>query len=197
MRAMVFCVLCLACSSSHTNDETKKQLCGLLASGTSLTPDQSMKSCDGRYSLGFENAGNLILYDGADMLWIMGYPSSDVATMGADGNFVLYADGSAVASTQTSGYAGAYLRLEDGQLRVVHDDLNLWSAPGPLSCDGLSNGWPGCNFTGCGVCSELVVNYPHYFLNHPGCWSNSDRACQEGHYLPCSNACPPPTAADK
>lgn len=197
MRAIVLCLLCAACSSSHTNGETDKQPCGLLASGTSLTVNQHMKSCDERYSLDFEEEGNLILYDGGDMLWIMGYPGSDVATMEADGNFILYADKSAVASTQTSGYSGAYLQVDDGQLRVVHDEVNLWSAPGPLSCDGVSNGWAGCNFTGCGVCSRLAADYPRYFLNHPGCWSNSDSACEQGHYLSCSDACLAPTAADK
>ena len=54
--------------------------------------------------------------------------------------------------------------------------------------------WNGCRGTGCGVCSELVTEYPRYFENHPLCARNT--TCDNG-YSNCSVNCPKPTAVDQ
>ncbi len=67
--------------------------------------------------------------------------------------------------------------------------------PGPADqCDGTLGNWKGCRGLGCYVCTELTVDYPNYFVNHPFCISNS--TC-DGQYFTCSAACPKPTDADR
>ncbi len=61
-------------------------------------------------------------------------------------------------------------------------------------CDGTVGNWRGCRGLGCYVCTELVADYPNYFVNHPFCLSNP--TC-EGSYFTCSAACPGPTEADR
>lgn len=61
-------------------------------------------------------------------------------------------------------------------------------------CDGTPGNWDGCRGTGCYVCTELVADYPNYFVNHPYCFSNG--TCDGQHYT-CNAVCPAPGAADK
>jgi hypothetical protein len=62
------------------------------------------------------------------------------------------------------------------------------------ACNGTAGQWAGCRGNGCAVCSELVANYPCYFLNHPACSPNG--TCG-GLYYTCNANCPAPTAADR
>lgn len=61
-------------------------------------------------------------------------------------------------------------------------------------CDGTLGNWEGCRGLGCYVCTELVADYPRYFVNHPFCVSNA--TCNNSYSL-CSAACPPPGPADR
>ena len=61
-------------------------------------------------------------------------------------------------------------------------------------CNGTEGNWDGCRGLGCYVCTELVADYPNYFVNHPFCLSNP--TC-EGSYATCSAACPEPTEDDR
>lgn len=69
------------------------------------------------------------------------------------------------------------------------------------ACCGAPDGWPGCGYTGCGVCTETLTQFPKYTLNHPNCFIAS--GCVLGSYgIPdaygaCSASCPKPTAVDK
>jgi hypothetical protein len=65
---------------------------------------------------------------------------------------------------------------------------------GADQCDGRVGTWAGCRGLGCYVCSELVADYPKYFINHPFCLANP--TCG-GTYATCSPACPEPTDDDK
>ncbi len=65
---------------------------------------------------------------------------------------------------------------------------------GADQCDGTVGNWKGCRGLGCYVCTELVADYPHYFMNHPFCISNN--TC-EGTYFTCSAACPSPEENDR
>jgi hypothetical protein len=62
------------------------------------------------------------------------------------------------------------------------------------SCEALPDGWLGCSH-GCGVCSNVLENYPRYFENRPNCIPTPGR-CKDAPN-PCGAACPPPTAADQ
>jgi len=67
------------------------------------------------------------------------------------------------------------------------------AATAALSCDGSPTGWRACRGSGCWVCSEMVKDYPAYFINHPSCTKNDTCA---GQFYACSDACPAPTAED-
>ena len=64
----------------------------------------------------------------------------------------------------------------------------------PPACKGTEVDWQGCRGTGCGVCRELVVDYPYYFDRHPCCVPNDK--C-DGRRYPCNVACPAPDEFDK
>lgn len=185
-------------AAGSSSGGTSGSACGILAPGTSLVSGQSLRSCNEQFVLTLQSDGNLIFYDRGNVLWLMGFPGSDRATMNEDGDFSLYVADSKVGSTQTSGHAGAHLIVgDDAKIRVMDQSVSIWSAPGSLTCEGnVAAGWSGCNYTGCGVCTQTVTSYSRYFSNHPGCWANSDTACEAANFLPCSDACPKPTAID-
>lgn len=64
----------------------------------------------------------------------------------------------------------------------------------PAVCKGTDVDWRGCRGTGCGVCEELVADYPHYFDRHPCCERKND--CGGKRYA-CNVACPAPNEFDK
>ncbi|HEY4487721.1 MAG TPA: peptidoglycan-binding protein, partial [Candidatus Paceibacterota bacterium] len=79
---------------------TPPSTCGILATGASLTPGQSIKSCDGVYTLIFQGDGNVVLYPSAHIdsryaIWATGTNGMPAATlvMQGDGNLVLYKSG--------------------------------------------------------------------------------------------------------
>lgn len=64
------------------------------------------------------------------------------------------------------------------------------------TCTGSPSGYRGCQGNGCAVCSELVAEYPKYFVRHPKCAPNG--TCEgPGSYALCNTNCPAPTSADK
>lgn len=62
------------------------------------------------------------------------------------------------------------------------------------ACSGTPGNWDGCRGNGCAVCSELVKDYPRYFINHPYCVKND--IC-DGLYFTCNANCPAPTEDDR
>ena len=98
-----------------------------------LTAGKSLRSPSGRYRLTMQGDGNLVEYDGANVVWASGTnPSGARAVMQDDGNFVVYnGSGTALWATGTSGSPGAYLSLRDtGALSVVSAaGSHLWAGP--------------------------------------------------------------------
>lgn len=105
----------------------------VLAPGEALYPNQSVSSCNGRYSLWMQDDGNVVLYDNTTRaaLWhshTAGKPG-EVVVMQDDGNFVLYGAGTYFWHTGTNGYPGAALRVEeDGNVKIFNGWTEIWSA---------------------------------------------------------------------
>ncbi|WP_052519592.1 matrixin family metalloprotease [Archangium violaceum] len=114
----------------------------VLLTDKSLSVGQSISSKDGRFGLGMQGDGNLVLYfHGYGPLWSTGTWNTQgkSAWMQHDGNFVLYTTttptvGYHLWSSDTYGWAGSYAYLilqNDGNLtiRLFGDDgLVLWSS---------------------------------------------------------------------
>lgn len=98
----------------------------ILASGQSLTPGQSLVSCDQRYRLTFQNDGNILLYGtGYLPLWATKTAGKGGVklTMQNDGNLVLYTASRVPvwASSEFGGKYGASQRLilgNEGNLEI-------------------------------------------------------------------------------
>jgi hypothetical protein len=108
-------------SSPPPNDHENEPGCGVLGMNEALAPNESKRSCDGRFLFVHQGDGNVVLY-GPDMqaLWSSrtdGQRTSSLVMQG-DGNLVLYRpDGSAAWNTGTWGHSPAAL--------VVQDDGNV------------------------------------------------------------------------
>lgn len=104
--------------------------CGLLAAGKTLGVNQSVKSCDGRFTLVMQGDGNLVLYQGSKALWwtATNGRGAVLAAMQTDGNFVLYtAAGHPVWASGTYGRAGARLAVQnDGNTVIYLGSAAIW-----------------------------------------------------------------------
>jgi hypothetical protein len=122
----------------------------ILASGTSLQPNQSLLSPDGQSAFILQSDGNLVLYNNFKPSWnsVTFGRAPDHLQMGADGNLVIYFKDGSTWSTNTGGHLGAYLKLQtDGNL-VLYDANNnpLWNTVSFQTTDHLSyvvNLWRG------------------------------------------------------
>ncbi|HEV2342649.1 MAG TPA: beta-galactosidase [Actinocrinis sp.] len=111
---------------------TGSAACGTLTANQSLAVNQSLVSCDGRFSLTMQADGNLVLYMGGTVLWASNTigKAAVKAIMQGDGNFVLYTSaGAAVWASNTAGNNGARLVLQnDGNLVVYSaSGAALWA----------------------------------------------------------------------
>jgi hypothetical protein len=101
-----------------------------------LQVNESIKSCNGQYTLSMRLDGNLMLRDVNKMeLW-----SSQTAggkgqavVMKSDGNFVMVdaydGTGASVWETGTAGHPGATLSVDDdGNVRIYADSIAIWKA---------------------------------------------------------------------
>ncbi|HEY4517144.1 MAG TPA: IPT/TIG domain-containing protein, partial [Candidatus Paceibacterota bacterium] len=132
-------LLAVACMFALLRPTTASAACGTLASGASLTPGQSIVSCNGAYTLAFQTDGNVVLYVGKVFtpeyaLWST-KTNGEAATLFAmetDGNLVLYKTGSqtndnalwASGSTPPTLKSGGGTFGKPGYL-AVQDDGNL------------------------------------------------------------------------
>lgn len=114
-------------------DDEPLELTLLLASGATLSGDESVTSTDGAYRLVYQLDGNLVLYRvGGGALWASNTSGQSVGhtAMQGDGNLVIYDDdGAARFATGTDGNPGAQLFIDaEGALRIVSsDDETLWT----------------------------------------------------------------------
>ena len=104
-----------------------------LAPGQSLSPNQSVTSPNGQYTLVYQSDGNLVEYaTGGGPLWATGTDGTcpGTAIMQSDGNFVIYdCNGTPVWNTGTWNNPGAYLSLRDDGFLVICDTSGnvIWS----------------------------------------------------------------------
>jgi len=112
--------------------------CGVMVPNQALGADQSVSSCDGRFSLVQQSDGNLVLYQaGGKALWSTQTNGSagEVTVMQEDGNLVVYAPGGKpVWSSGTSGHPGAWLVIRDDGALVIDTGTELiwWNLTGGL-----------------------------------------------------------------
>ncbi len=107
--------------------------CGLLQPGSTLSGNQSVTSCDGRFTLVMQQGdGNLVLYqNGVGALWAnYVFGSGHALTMQYDGNLVVYNGAQqAVWHTSTYGHNGSYLAVQNDGNVVVYSPTGqaLWN----------------------------------------------------------------------
>jgi hypothetical protein len=109
----------------------------VLRADQALAPGQLLASPDGRYRLGYQSDGNLVVsrFDGLP-IWSTGTAGRTAgrAIMQSDGNFVVYdAAGAPVWHTYSWGNPGAYLTMQNNGAFVVQraDGVRLWGSPVP------------------------------------------------------------------
>ena len=106
--------------------------CGTMAVNQTITVNQSILSCDGRFTLILGGDGNLVLYEGSTALWSAGTAGKAGvrATMQGDGNFVVYtSSGTPVWASNTAGNNGASLLVQNDGNVVIYSTSGaaLWS----------------------------------------------------------------------
>jgi len=106
--------------------------CGSLGANKSLGVNQTLLSCDGRFTLVLGGDGNLVLYEGSTALWAANIAgkSGTTAIMQGDGNFVVYtAGGTPVWASNTAGNSGASLLVQDDGNVVISSSsgASLWT----------------------------------------------------------------------
>ena len=138
--------------------------CGTLDAGTSLTPGQSILSCNGKYTLTFQASdGNVVLYGPAGALWSTdtGGQGATIFSMNPDGNLVLYSGSTPLWATSLIGGTtgrSAHLRVQDDANLVVYaDDTGqvFWSS--------------GINYYASSLDRKLIVGYQGWF------WCSTDQ----------------------
>jgi murein DD-endopeptidase MepM/ murein hydrolase activator NlpD len=107
--------------------------CGILAANQTLRTNDSVTSCDGRFTLVMQGDNNLVLYKhGATPLWwtATNGGSGAFAAMQGDGNFVVYNSASRpLWYTGTHGNAGAWLAVQDdGNVVIYRAGRALWNS---------------------------------------------------------------------
>jgi hypothetical protein len=97
---------------------------------TTLSFGQSIKSCDGRFTLIMQTDGNLVLYFNGVALWATDTNGcGDHAVMQGDGNFVVYAASNAPCwSSNTANNPGAFLTLQNDGNLVIYNGPAIWSS---------------------------------------------------------------------
>lgn len=106
--------------------------CGILRPNTTLSANQSVTSCDGRFTLVMQGDGNLVLYKQGAWIWqtATNGRGGQRAVMQGDGNFVLYtASNVPLFHTHTNGAVGAYLNVQnDGNMVVYLGSSPKWAS---------------------------------------------------------------------
>lgn len=105
--------------------------CGQLQVGQELLLNQSIRSCNGLYTLTLDR--NVVLSGPSGMLWEGGELPWDITAtklvMQGDGNLVLYLMDVPLWATDTDGHPGAVLQLRDnGNLVMMHDGKVIWTS---------------------------------------------------------------------
>lgn len=106
--------------------------CGVLAPGKALGVNESVTSCDGRFTLIQQDDGNLVLYmNGVGALWATGTDktAATVTVMQEDGNLVVYTgEGKPLWDSHTWGNDGAWLAVQDDGNLVIYSSKAIWAS---------------------------------------------------------------------
>ncbi|WP_113700230.1 curculin domain-containing protein [Nonomuraea lactucae] len=104
---------------------------GWLWPGQTLKPGQSVRSNGGEYVLTQQEDGNLVLRNGAKVLWNTATAGANgaVTVMQLDGNLVVRQGGKPLWDSHTGGQDGARLAVQDDGNLVLYDEDGkpLWS----------------------------------------------------------------------
>ena len=97
-----------------------------------LNPGQTMLSPDGRFTLGMQGDGNLVLYFAGSALWATAtFGSGNYATFQTDGNLVVYSAANAPlwGSGTAGNWAARFQMQNDGNMVIMSDaDVVLWAS---------------------------------------------------------------------
>lgn len=105
-----------------------------LTSGQSLvrgTPNDTLVSANGQYTLSMQQDGNLVIYKGGTAIWATNTAGTDgqTAIMQADGNFVLYrVNGQPLWASNTEGNPNSWVIMQDDGNLVVYHPVPLWAS---------------------------------------------------------------------
>jgi hypothetical protein len=134
------------------------QTCGALRPNESLSPNQSIATCNGIGTFVHQSDGNVVFYDGVGALWASNTQGATSALwMQGDGNLVLYgANGAPLWHTSTNGNPGAWLAIQDDCNLVIYGPTNnvLWTSG--TTCRGTTP------YEG-GVKNRMFVGYQGWF----------------------------------
>lgn len=84
----------------------------------------------------------------------------------------------------------------DEQVTAEEEVCRRLGAPERAECsEQAADGWKGCYFGNCLVCSKSVLDYPYYFDWHPCCKVND--TCYSNDPMRCNSLCPAPTEREK
>jgi hypothetical protein len=84
----------------------------------------------------------------------------------------------------------------DEQVTAEEEVCRQLGAPERAECsEQAADGWKGCYFGNCLVCSKSVIGYPYYFDWHPCCKVND--TCYSNDPMRCNSLCPAPTEREK
>lgn len=121
--------------SRPTEEEPGEPPTNSLATGESLSPDESLESENGQYRLNFQGDGNVVLREVAtgDSLWSTGThgQGGTVLVLQGDGNLVQYTDaGTPLWDSATNGTGADTLTVQnDGTLTLTLGSTVIWSVP--------------------------------------------------------------------
>ena len=161
-----------------------------LTSEMGIHAEESVYSCDGRFRLLMQGAGNLVLYGPHGAMWATPTvgTGANFALMQSDGNFVIYSPYAAVWTSNTWMYPGAWLIVQNDGNLVIYTQygypvwasntvLNLYCGDGycdpPETVDTCLS---DCGFCGDGHCSGSENSY-----NCPGDCGDPTGFCGDGY----------------
>jgi uncharacterized repeat protein (TIGR02543 family) len=110
-----------------------------IAAGVDFTAGQVLTSPNGRFTLTWQDDGDMVEKDGSTVLLSLSTKGATRALLQKDGNFVVYEDAAASWSSESPGYSAARLQiLDDGEVVAYGDDDQPYWSLGAPSNDATS-----------------------------------------------------------
>lgn len=131
--------------ATETATETNTTSCGTLNVGSSLTPGQSINSCNNKYRFILQKDGNAVLYDANNKaLWHTGTNGKTAKNiiMQSDGNLVIYGtDGGPLWAAMKFGSPSALKVQGDGNLVIYNTSGGvIWNSGSQQSASASDGG---------------------------------------------------------